>query len=194
MARVKGMITRSSNYEVSVKKPLDARSLVKTYEDLLLESNWLNSSGKSIAYNGMLVAVANTDDTSKNGLYFLFDINCTTTLKSPNVTNEANWLRIGDTSEISDLVDRIVKIDTELSDINDRLDALEADNTHPYGYRKDFPEVGQQNHMYIAADEHRTYVFVGGRYLPIADQFDYTDHDNNSETPEVRIIYGGSAD
>lgn len=47
--------------------------------------------------------------------------------------------------------------------------------------------------MYIAADERRTYVFVGGRYLPIADQFDYIDDDNNSETPEVRIIHGGSA-
>jgi hypothetical protein len=37
-------------------------------------------------------------------------------------------------------------------------------------------------------------VFVGGNYLPIADQFDYEDNDNNPDTPEVRIIYGGSAD
>lgn len=89
MARVIGSTNMNINYEVTVKKPLDARSLVKTYEDLTLESNWLKE-GKSIAYNGMLVAVANTSDTSKNGLYFLFDINCTTNLKSPDVTNEAN--------------------------------------------------------------------------------------------------------
>ena len=193
MARVIGSTNRNTNYEVTIKKPLDARSLVKSYEDLLLESNWTHD-GKSIAYNGMLVAVANTTDTSKNGLYFLFDINCTSNLKSPKVTEEANWLKIGETSDISDLVERINQIDTELSDINDRLDALEADGTHSYGYRKDFPEVGQQNHMYIANDERRTYVFVGGRYLAIADQFDYIDDDNNSETPEVRIIFGGSAD
>ena len=195
MARVKGMVARSSNYEVSVKKPLDARSLVKTYEDLTLESNWL-IDGKSVAYNGMLVAVANTSDTSKNGLYFLFDIECTTSLKSPDVTSEANWLKIGETSEIGDFVERIAQIDSELSDINDRLEALEADRTHVYGYRKDFPSVGERDHIYIANDECRTYVYIGGenpKYLPIADQFEYTDHDNNSETPEVRIICGGNA-
>ena len=190
MARVKGMIARSTNYEVTIKKPLDARSLVKTYEDLLSESNWLNGSGNSIAYNGMLVAVANTSDISKNGLYFLFDINCTTGLKSPDVTSEANWLKIGETSDIGDLAERISQIDNDLSS---RIDALEEDTTHTYGYRKDFPEVGQQNHMYIANDEHRTYTYVGGRYLPIADQFEYTDHDDNPETPEVRIICGGNA-
>lgn len=192
MARVIGSTNRNINYEVTIKKPLDARSLVKTYEDLLLESNW-TKDGKSIAYNGMLVAVANTSDTSKNGLYFLFDINCTTSLKSPNVALESNWLKIGETSEVSDLLERITKIDSELSDINDRLDALEADSTHSYGYRKDFPTDGQQNHIYIANDERRTYIFVGGRYLPIADQFDYIDNDSNPDTPEVRIIYGGSA-
>lgn len=193
--RVIGEITRDSNYEVSIKKPLDARSLVKAYADLLNNDNWINAEGKSIAYNGMLVAVANTNDTSKNGLYFLFDVKCTSSLKSPDVTSEDNWLKIGETSEISDFVERINQIDTELSDIKDRIDALEnEERAHTYGYRKDFPEVGKQNHMYIAADEHRTYVFVGNKYLPIADQFDYTDDDNNPATPEVRIIYGGSAD
>jgi hypothetical protein len=39
MARVTGMVARSTNYEVSAKKPLDARSLVKSYEDLLAEEN-----------------------------------------------------------------------------------------------------------------------------------------------------------
>lgn len=193
MARVVGSTNRNINYEVTIKKPLDARSLVKTYEDLLVESNW-TKDGKSIAYNGMLVAVANTSDTSKNGLYFLFDINCTTSLKSPNVALESNWLKIGETSEVSDLLERITKIDSELADINDRLDALEADSTHSYGYRKDFPTDGQQNHIYVANDERRTYIFVGGRYLPIADQFDYIDNDNDPGTPEVRFIYGGSAD
>jgi hypothetical protein len=38
----------------------------------------------------MIVAVANTSDISKNGLYFLFDANCTSALKSPNVTVENN--------------------------------------------------------------------------------------------------------
>jgi hypothetical protein len=75
-----------------------------------------------------------------------------------------------------------------------RLDSLEADHTHAYGYRKDFPAVGEVNHLYIAADTKRTYVYTNNAYLPIADQFDYTDHDANVETPAVRIIFGGNAE
>jgi hypothetical protein len=128
--------------------------------------------------------------SDKNGVYLLFDPNVTSTrgAKSiPDVTNPDNWRKISgevDLSAIQDILD----------DHESRLDALEADSTHSYGYRKDFPEIGQQNHLYIANDEHRTYVFVGGNYLPIADQFDYEDNDNNPDTPAVRIIYGGSAD
>ena len=85
--------------------------------------------------------------------------------------------------------------DLTLESFETRLQTLEAERTHVYGYRKDFPleTEAKRDHMYVAIDEKRTYVFVNNRYLPIADQFDYTDHDNNSETPEVRIIYGGSA-
>jgi hypothetical protein len=80
-----------------------------------------------------------------------------------------------------------------LESFEDRLEALEAERTHVYGYRKDFPAPGQRDHVYIAADEKRTYIFVNNQYLPIADQFDYTDHDQDSTTPDVRILYGGSA-
>jgi hypothetical protein len=76
-----------------------------------------------------------------------------------------------------------------MESFEDRLEALEADHSHAYGYRKDFPAVGEVNHLYIAADKKRTYVFTNGVYLPIADQFDYTDQDE-----DTRIIYGGSAE
>lgn len=81
-----------------------------------------------------------------------------------------------------------------LESFESRLEALEADRTHVYGYRKDFPVNGQRDHLYIAADEHRTYVFVYDQYIPIADKFESEDHDNDPSTPEVRVIYGGSAD
>ena len=187
MARVIGAVARNTNYEISIKKPLDARSLVKTYEDLLLESNWLNDAGKSIAYNGMLVAVANIEDVSKNGLYFLFDINCTSSLKSPDVTSEVNWLKIGETSEIGDLADRLSKIDSELEDIKDRLEALENDSdVVTYGYRSGFPVEGEPNKLYVAVDEAKTYVWVNGNYLLVSGS------DGEYEEPDV--IFGGSAD
>jgi hypothetical protein len=87
-----------------------------------------------------------------------------------------------------------IDTDLDLESFEIRLQALEAEHTHVYGYRKDFPKDGQRDHIYVATDEKRTYIFTNNKYLPIADQFDYDDHDNNSETPEVRIIYGGSAE
>jgi hypothetical protein len=81
----------------------------------------------------------------------------------------------------------------EIESFETRLEALEAERTHVYGYRKLFPSVGERDHLYVAVDEKRTYVFTAGQYLPIADHFDYIDHDNNSETPELRVISGGTA-
>lgn len=139
--RVIGGFNMSSNYEVSIKKPLDARSLVSDYEALLLKSNWVSSANKPIAYNGMLVAVANTSDTSKNGLYFLFDPNCTSALKSPDVTVAANWIKIGETSEINDFVSRLNTIEQALSSFDSRLTTLEQDKViirrdNEYNYKK----------------------------------------------------------
>ena len=89
-----------------------------------------------------------------------------------------------------------IDTDLDLESFETRLQTLEAERTHVYGYRKDFPleTEAKRDHMYVAADEKRTYVFVNNRYLPIADQLDYIDHDDNENTPEVRIIYGGSAE
>ena len=83
---------------------------------------------------------------------------------------------------------------SELESFEDRLEALEADRTHIYGYRKGFPTEGIRDHMYIAEDEHRTYIYADNRYIHIADSFDTEDSDNNPDTPEVRIIFGGTAD
>lgn len=117
--RVIGEIMRDSNYEVSIKKPLDARSLVKTYDDLLNKDNWLNAAGKPIAYNGMVVSVVNTVDASKNGLYYLFDAACTTNLKSPDTTNANNWFWLSNASRVRDL-------ELQINSINSKFTALEV--------------------------------------------------------------------
>lgn len=185
--RVIGGFNMSSNYEVSIKKPLDARSLVPSYEALTIKSNWVSSTNKPIAYNGMLVAVANTSDTSKNGLYFLFDPNCTTNLKSPDVENAANWIKIGEISEIEDFATRVAAIESELYDIKNRLVALENDSdVLTYGYRSGFPTDGEANKLYVAVDEGKTYVWFNNEYLLVSDS------DSGYEEPEV--IYGGSAE
>lgn len=99
----------STQYRYSGKGPFDAKQLVKTYADLISEATWLSDSGSNTAYNGMIVAVwldKNEDKTlsNRNGIYLLFDPNCTSTIKKPDVTKEANWHKLADASALSDVV------------------------------------------------------------------------------------------
>jgi hypothetical protein len=106
MGRNRGAVNVTTNYEVQVKKPFDARTVVPTYADLLLVDNWYKKGTTSIiAYNGLPVSVVDTSDTSKNGLYILFDPACTTSLKSPDVTKEENWHKLAEDADLADYVD-----------------------------------------------------------------------------------------
>lgn len=87
-----------------------------------------------------------------------------------------------------------IDTDLDIESFETRLHALEAARTHVYGYKKAFPTVGERDHMYVAEDEHRTYIYADNRYIHIADKFDTEDDDNDPETPEVRVIFGGTAD
>jgi hypothetical protein len=86
-----------------------------------------------------------------------------------------------------------IDTDLDLESFETRLKALETERTHVYSYKHLFPETGKRDHFYIAEDECRTYIYADNRYIHIADKFDTEDDDNNPDTPEVRIIYGGSA-
>jgi hypothetical protein len=175
--RVLGAVNRDTNYEVLAKKPIDARSLVKTYDDLTNIDNWVTSSGNPIVYNGMIVAVwLNTADPSRNGIYFLHDASVTSAKGTPDATNEANWHKLADADGLVD----------KLSLIDDRLTALEEKESDvvTYGYRSGFPTTGEANKLYVAADEGKSYVWFNDDYLPVG----------GSEYEEPAVIYGGSAD
>lgn len=188
MARVKGGVVVSTNYEVTSKKPMDARMLVPTYEDLLNKENWITSKGSACCFNGMFVAVANTSDTSKNGLYMLVD---TASTRNPDVTVETNWIKIGETSDISEFVSRVETIEASLSELTEDLSSLDArvatleeeEKLHTYGYRSGFPAEGESGHMYVAVDEKKSYVWFNQEYIPVS----------GSDYEEPDIIYGGSA-
>jgi len=169
----------SNQYSYVGRGPFDAKSLVKTYADLLAEESWLSDAGKNIAYNGMIVAVwLNKDDPARNGIYYLHDSTVTNTFKAPDVTNEANWHKL---VEISDITERLAAID-------ERLAALENDEPDviTYGYRKNFPIEGELNKLYVAADEGKTYVWFGEEYLAVGG--------SGGDYEEPKVIYGGSAD
>lgn len=172
------IIPSSNQYKFTGKGPVDSKTLVKTYANLLAENTW-QEDGANIAYNGMIVAVwLNKDDTAKNGIYFLFDPECTSTLKNPDVTNEANWHKLADADGLVD----------KLSLIDDRLTALEEKESDvvTYGYRSGFPTTGEANKLYVAADEGKSYIWFDNDYLPVSG--------GASSDSEYDIIYGGSAE
>lgn len=115
MARLRGTFNIAANYDSSVKRPFDARMLVPTYDDLINSENWYLKDVETqtltttlIAYNGMIVVVADKTDMEHSGLYILMDYNAK---KNPDVTKIENWIKIGD---------------ADLTVVEERLDALEA--------------------------------------------------------------------
>lgn len=91
MARVKGSFQISSNYELGIGRPIDARQLVTKIADLTSEATWTkfsNTDGTSYnnAYKGMIVACA--EDA---GIYVLKD-------KTQLTSLENGWVKVGDNS------------------------------------------------------------------------------------------------
>lgn len=121
--------------------PVDAKALVKTYAELLNVNTWTKDD-MLIAYNGMIVAVwLNKDDTAKNGIYFLFDPQVTSALKKPDVANEANWHKLMELSDLSEFLNRLSTMESELTGVKTRLAALEdrpvvLRRDNDYNYKK----------------------------------------------------------
>lgn len=189
MSRMRGTFIDKNNYEVTAKRPYDARMLVPTYADLTIKDNWLaldpdtnEVTTSLVAFNGLIVAVADKDDAKHSGLYMLYD---RVSKKTPNVELEENWLKIGETSDISDFADRLDGIDEEIASIKDRLTALEGySDVETVDTFSTLPVPGTENKLYVVADERKSYVWFNDDYLPVG----------GSDYEEPSIIYGGSAE
>ena len=68
MARTRGTFNFAANFEVLAKAPLDARSRVENYTDLIDPCTWTDPDNNIWLYSGAIVSVVN--DPSK-GIYFL---------------------------------------------------------------------------------------------------------------------------
>ena len=176
-------IAKSANqYKFSGKGPLDSKALVKTYVELLNTETW-TVDGKVAAYNGMVTAVwLNKDDTSKNGIYFLHDPNCTSALKTPDVTVETNWHKLGGIDNLPGLADQISAIQADLEKVKSDVDELQDSATVVKESRDQFPETGLPGKIYVAMKEATTYVWYNGDYLPVGD---------GGDNDEIQIISGG---
>ena len=172
----------ADQFRYTGKGPLDAKALVKTYAELFDTTTW-TIDGKVAAYNGMITAVwLNKEDTSKNGIYFLHDVNCTTALKTPDVTVEANWHKLGGIDNLPGLADQISAIQNDLKKVKSEVEDLQDSATVVKEFRSQFPETGLPGKIYVAMKEATTYVWYNGDYLPVGD---------GGDNDEIQIISGG---
>lgn len=84
MARSKGLLGISANFEPQIAAALDARDSVPTKAELYLTATWTANDGGIYTYVSMKTVVWN--DGTNNGMYIL---------TGADYTNPVNWIKLG---------------------------------------------------------------------------------------------------
>lgn len=84
MAREHGVIGISGAFEPQTAMPLDARMIIPTKAELILDATWAANDSNKYAYKGMLVSV-HGDAEANNGIY---------QLKELPYSTASNWLKV----------------------------------------------------------------------------------------------------
>jgi hypothetical protein len=185
------LIDISNQYRYSGRGPFDAKTLVKTYADLLATETWttISASGTSVvsAYNGLITAVwLNKDDTSKNGIYFLYDPEVTSPLKTPNVTLASNWHKLCEIDALTELTEQLKTINAKLAELSNDIERLDNKaEILAVVDRATFPPVGKPNVMYVDVSKNKTYIWFENNYIPAS---------SDAESVTYSMICGGNAE
>ena len=89
MARVKGTLGISANFEPQIAAAFDARANVPTKADLILAATWVALDSGTYVYNGMTVTVSEDSTASNNGIYVLLDT------AEIETSDYSGWLFVG---------------------------------------------------------------------------------------------------
>lgn len=163
--RDRGTFNFSGNLEVKKDAPLEARSLVNSYADLVKPETWTDEQGGIWKYDCMLVSCK--DRPGK--VYQL----------SPGAdyTKESSWILIGDTSELNNKVQEFIDskgAPNGLASLNEigiipsaQLpsyvdDVIEVDTF------SNLPGTGESGKIYIVQDTNLTYRWSGTAYVEIS--------------------------
>lgn len=163
--RDRGTFNFSGNLEVKKDAPLEARSLVNSYADLVKPETWTDKQGGIWKYDCMLVSCK--DRPGK--VYQL----------SPGAdyTKESNWILIGDTSELNNKVQEFIDskgAPNGLASLNESGiipsaqlpsyvdDVIEVDTF------SNLPGTGESGKIYIVQDTNLTYRWSGTDYVEIS--------------------------
>lgn len=163
--RDRGTFNFSGNLEVKKDAPLEARSLVNSYADLVKPETWTDEQGGIWKYDCMLVSCK--DRPGK--VYQL----------SPGAdyTKESSWILIGDTSELNKKVQEFIDskgAPSGLASLNESGiipsaqlpsyvdDVIEVDTF------SNLPGTGESGKIYIVQDTNLTYRWSGTDYVEIS--------------------------
>ena len=163
--RDRGTFNFSGNLEVKKDAPLEARSLVNSYADLVKPQTWTDEQGGIWKYDCMLVSCK--DRPGK--VYQL----------SPGAdyTKESSWILIGDTSELNSKVQQFINskgAPNGLASLNESGiipsaqlpsyvdDVIEVDTF------SNLPGTGESGKIYIVQDTNLTYRWSGTDYVEIS--------------------------
>lgn len=163
--RDRGTFNFSGNLEVKKDAPLEARSLVNSYADLVKPETWTDEQGGIWKYDCMLVSCK--DRPGK--VYQL----------SPGAdyTKESSWILIGDTSELNSKVQQFINskgAPNGLASLNESGiipsaqlpsyvdDVIEVDTF------SNLPDTGESGKIYIVQDTNLTYRWSGTAYVEIS--------------------------
>lgn len=163
--RDRGTFNFSGNLEVKKDAPLEARSLVSSYADLVKPETWTDEQGGIWKYDCMLVSCK--DRPGK--VYQL----------SPGAdyTKESSWILIGDTSELNNKVQEFIDskgAPNGLASLNESGiipsaqlpsyvdDVIEVDTF------SNLPGTGESGKIYIVQDTNLTYRWSGTDYVEIS--------------------------
>lgn len=163
--RDRGTFNFSGNLEVKKDAPLEARSLVNSYADLVKPETWTDEQGGIWKYDCMLVSCK--DRPGK--VYQL----------SPGAdyTKESNWILIGDTSELNNKVQEFIDskgAPNGLASLNESGIIPSAqlpshvDVVIEVATFNNLPGTGESGKIYIVQDTNLTYRWSGTDYVEIS--------------------------
>lgn len=163
--RDRGTFNFSGNLEVKKDAPLEARSLVNSYADLVKPETWTDEQGGIWKYDCMLVSCK--DRPGK--VYQL----------SPGAdyTKESSWILIGDTSELNNKVQEFIDskgAPNGLASLNESGIIPSAqlpsyvDDVIEVDIFSNLPGTGESGKIYIVQDTNLTYRWSGTAYVEIS--------------------------
>lgn len=163
--RDRGTFNFSGNLEVKKDAPLEARSLVNSYADLVKPETWTDEQGGIWKYDCMLVSCKD-----RPGEVYQLQ-------PGADYTKQSSWILIGDTSELNSKVQQFINskgAPNGLASLNESGIIPSAqlpsyvDDVIEVGTFSNLPGTGESGKIYIVQDTNLTYRWSGTHYVEIS--------------------------